>query len=337
MLKIKDIKQPVSKEMALFESKFKNSLKTSVPLLDKIMHYIIKRKGKQMRPLFVFLTAKLFNNVNESTYTAASLIELLHTATLVHDDIIDEANFRRGVFSINALWKNKISVLVGDFLLSRGLLLAVENEQFQLLKIMSTAVKEMSEGELLQIEKTRRLDITEEVYFEIIKKKTAALISACCEAGAASTNAHKNDILKMRTFGEKAGIAFQIKDDLFDYTQNPLIGKPTGIDIREKKMTLPLIYTLNNSDKKTKAFIINTIKNDSKNSRKVEQIINIVKEKKGLEYAKNKMNLFVNEALEILKEFENNESKSSLIKLVEYVVKREKWYQKIQLMKFFKP
>ncbi len=324
MLKIKDIKQPVSKEMALFESKFKNSLKTSVPLLDKIMHYIIKRKGKQMRPLFVFLTAKLFNNVNESTYTAASLIELLHTATLVHDDIIDEANFRRGVFSINALWKNKISVLVGDFLLSRGLLLAVENEQFQLLKIMSTAVKEMSEGELLQIEKTRRLDITEEVYFEIIKKKTAALISACCEAGAASTNAHKNDILKMRTFGEKAGIAFQIKDDLFDYTQNPLIGKPTGIDIREKKMTLPLIYTLNNSDKKTKAFIINTIKNDSKNSRKVEQIINIVKEKKGLEYAKNKMNLFVNEALEILKEFENNESKSSLINLVEYVVKREK-------------
>ena len=324
MLKIKDIKQPVSKEMALFESKFKNSLKTSVPLLDKIMHYIIKRKGKQMRPLFVFLTAKLLNNVNESTYTAASLIELLHTATLVHDDIIDEANFRRGVFSINALWKNKISVLVGDFLLSRGLLLAVENEQFQLLKIMSTAVKEMSEGELLQIEKTRRLDITEEVYFEIIKKKTAALISACCEAGAASTNAHKNDILKMRTFGEKAGIAFQIKDDLFDYTQNPLIGKPTGIDIREKKMTLPLIYTLNNSDKKTKAFIINTIKNDSKNSRKVEQIINIVKEKKGLEYAKNKMNLFVNEALEILNEFENNESKSSLINLVEYVVKREK-------------
>ena len=324
MLKIKDIKQPVSKEMALFESKFKNSLKTSVPLLDKIMHYIIKRKGKQMRPLFVFLTAKLFNNVNESTYTAASLIELLHTATLVHDDIIDEANFRRGVFSINALWKNKISVLVGDFLLSRGLLLAVENEQFQLLKIMSTAVKEMSEGELLQIEKTRRLDITEEVYFEIIKKKTAALISACCEAGAASTNAHKNDILKMRTFGEKAGIAFQIKDDLFDYTQNPLIGKPTGIDIREKKMTLPLIYTLNNSDKETKAFIINTIKNDSKNSIKVEQIINIVKEKKGLEYAKNKMNLFVNQALEILKEFENNESKSSLINLVEYVVKREK-------------
>ena len=324
MLNIKEIKKPISNEMNVFEDKFKSSLKTRVPLLDKIMHYIIKRKGKQMRPMFVFLCAKIFNNTKESTYTAASLIELLHTATLVHDDVIDEANFRRGVFSINALWKNKVSVLVGDFLLSRGLLLAVEKEEFGLLKIVSKAVKEMSEGELLQIEKTRRLDITEEVYFEIIKKKTAALISACCEAGAASTNAHKNDILKMRTFGEKAGIAFQIKDDLFDYTQNPLIGKPTGIDIREKKMTLPLIYTLNNSDKKTKAFIINTIKNDSKNSRKVEQIINIVKEKKGLEYAKNKMNLFVNEALEILKEFENNESKSSLINLVEYVVKREK-------------
>ena len=276
MLKIKDIKQPVSKEMALFESKFKNSLKTSVPLLDKIMHYIIKRKGKQMRPLFVFLTAKLFNNVNESTYTAASLIELLHTATLVHDDIIDEANFRRGVFSINALWKNKISVLVGDFLLSRGLLLAVENEQFQLLKIMSTAVKEMSEGELLQIEKTRRLDITEEVYFEIIKKKTAALISACCEAGAESTNAHKNDILKMRNFGEKAGIAFQIKDDLFDYTQNPLIGKPTGIDIREKKMTLPFISPLNNSDKKTYDKKYQTIsKNLSRYSKEFLKKINL--------------------------------------------------------------
>jgi octaprenyl-diphosphate synthase len=324
LLKIKDIKQPVSKEMALFESKFMNSLKTSVPLLDKIMHYIIKRKGKQMRPLFVFLTAKLFNNVNESTYTAASLIELLHTATLVHDDIIDEANFRRGVFSINALWKNKISVLVGDFLLSRGLLLAVENEQYQLLKIMSTAVKEMSEGELLQIEKTRRLDITEEVYFEIIKKKTAALISACCEAGAASTNANKNDILKMRSFGEKTGIAFQIKDDLFDYTQNPLIGKPTGIDIREKKMTLPLIYTLNKVDDKTKKYIINTIKNDSKNSIKVEEIIMLVKNNNGLDYAEKKMNSFYQQALNILDELPNNEAKNSLIKLLEYVIKREK-------------
>jgi octaprenyl-diphosphate synthase len=310
--------------MSLFENKFKESLKTNVSLLDKIMHYIIKRKGKQMRPMFVFLCSKLFNNVNESTYTAASLIELLHTATLVHDDIIDESNFRRGFFSINSLWKNKISVLVGDFLLSRGLLLAVEKEEFKLLKIVSKAVKEISEGELLQIEKTRKLDITEEIYYEIIKKKTATLISACCESGAQASNASTEDIEKMSDFGEKAGIAFQIKDDLFDYTQNPLIGKPTGIDIREKKMTLPLIYTLNKVDDKTKKYIINTIKNDSKNSKKVEEIIKLVKSNNGLDYAEKKMNSYYQQALNILEEFPNNEAKNSLIKLLEYVIKREK-------------
>ena len=310
--------------MSLFENKFKESLKTNVSLLDKIMHYIIKRKGKQMRPMFVFLCSKLFDNVNESTYTAASLIELLHTATLVHDDIIDESNFRRGFFSINSLWKNKISVLVGDFLLSRGLLLAVEKEEFKLLKIVSKAVKEMSEGELLQIEKTRKLDITEEIYYEIIKKKTATLISACCESGAQASNASQEDVKKMSDFGEKAGIAFQIKDDLFDYTQNPLIGKPTGIDIREKKMTLPLIYTLNKVDNKTKKYIINTIKNDSKNSKKVEEIIKLVKSNNGLDYAEKKMNLYYHQALNILEEFPNNEAKNSLIKLLEYVIKREK-------------
>ena len=310
--------------MSLFENKFKESLKTNVSLLDKIMHYIIKRKGKQMRPMFVFLSSKLFNNVNESTYTAASLIELLHTATLVHDDIIDESNFRRGFFSINSLWKNKISVLVGDFLLSRGLLLAVEKEEFKILKIVSKAVKEMSEGELLQIEKTRKLDITEEIYYEIIKKKTATLISACCESGAQASNASQEDVKKMSDFGEKAGIAFQIKDDLFDYTQNPLIGKPTGIDIREKKMTLPLIYTLNKVDNKTKKYIINTIKNDSKNSKKVEEIIKLVKSNNGLDYAEKKMNLYYHQALNILEEFPNNEAKNSLIKLLEYVIKREK-------------
>ena len=324
MLKIKNIKHPISEEMSLFENKFKESLKTNVSLLDKIMHYIIKRKGKQMRPMFVFLCSKLFNNVNESTYTAASLIELLHTATLVHDDIIDESNFRRGFFSINSLWKNKISVLVGDFLLSRGLLLAVEKEEFKLLKIVSKAVKEMSEGELLQIEKTRKLDITEEIYYEIIKKKTATLISACCESGAQASNASPEDVEKMSDFGEKAGIAFQIKDDLFDYTQNPLIGKPTGIDIREKKMTLPLIYTLNKVDDKTKKYIINTIKNDSKNSKKVEDIIKLVKSNNGLDYAERKMNLYYQQALNILEEFPNNEAKNSLIKLLEYVIKREK-------------
>jgi|TARA_B110000438_G_scaffold119761_1_gene116861 octaprenyl-diphosphate synthase len=324
LLKIKNIKHPISEEMGLFENKFKESLKTNVSLLDKIMHYIIKRKGKQMRPMFVFLSSKLFNNVNESTYTAASLIELLHTATLVHDDIIDESNFRRGFFSINSLWKNKISVLVGDFLLSRGLLLAVEKEEFKLLKIVSKAVKEMSEGELLQIEKTRKLDITEEIYYEIIKKKTATLISACCESGAQASNASKEDVKKMSDFGEKAGIAFQIKDDLFDYTQNPLIGKPTGIDIREKKMTLPLIYTLNKVDDKTKKYIINTIKNDSKNSIKVEEIIRLVKNNNGLDYAEKKMNSFYQQALNILDELPNNEAKNSLIKLLEYVIKREK-------------
>ena len=310
--------------MNVFEDKFKSSLKTRVPLLDKIMHYIIKRKGKQMRPMFVFLCAKIFNNTKESTYTAASLIELLHTATLVHDDVIDEANFRRGVFSINALWKNKVSVLVGDFLLSRGLLLAVEKEEFGLLKIVSKAVKEMSEGELLQIEKTRRLNITEDIYFDIIRKKTAALISACCESGAASSGTSEENINLMKEFGEKVGIAFQIKDDLFDYTQSPLIGKPTGLDIREKKMTLPLIYTLNNISKQKKRFIINTIKNDSKNSKKIERIISLVKETKGLEFAEKKMNDYYNEALGFLEKIKDSEAKTSLIELVKYVVKRQK-------------
>ena len=310
--------------MNLFENKFKKSLKTTVPLLDKIMHYIIKRKGKQMRPMFVFLCAKLFGETKESAYTAASLIELLHTATLVHDDVIDESNFRRGVFSINALWKNKISVLVGDFLLSRGLLLAVEKNEFELLKIVSHAVKDMSEGELLQIEKTRKLNITEEVYFEIIRKKTAALISACCAAGASSSQTSSENISQMKIFGEKVGIAFQIKDDLFDYTQSPLIGKPTGLDIREKKMTLPLIHTLNQVNKKEKSFIINTIKNDSKNSKKVEQIINLVKENKGLEFAENKMNEYYSESIKLLEKFDDNEAKDSLKKLVEFVVKRKK-------------
>ena len=324
MSEIKEIKKPIVDEMNLFENKFKKSLKTTVPLLDKIMHYIIKRKGKQMRPMFVFLCAKLFGETKESAYTAASLIELLHTATLVHDDVIDESNFRRGVFSINALWKNKISVLVGDFLLSRGLLLAVEKNEFELLKIVSHAVKDMSEGELLQIEKTRKLNITEEVYFEIIRKKTAALISACCAAGASSSETSRENISQMKIFGEKVGIAFQIKDDLFDYTQSPLIGKPTGLDIREKKMTLPLIHTLNQVNKKEKSFIINTIKNDSKNSKKVEQIINLVKENKGLEFAENKMNEYYSESIKILEKFDDNEAKDSLKKLVEFVVKRKK-------------
>ena len=324
MSAIKNIKAPIKEEINLFEQKFKDSLKSNVSLLDKIMHYIIKRKGKQMRPMFVFLSAKLFGKFEENTYRAASMIELLHTATLVHDDVIDEANFRRGFFSINSIWKNKIAVLVGDFLLSRGLLLAVKNEEFELLKIMSIAVQDMSEGELLQIEKARKLDITEEVYFDIIRQKTASLIAACCASGANSVGQNKEIVEKMRLFGEKAGIAFQIKDDLFDYTQSPLIGKPTGIDIREQKMTLPLIYTLNNIDKKLKNYIINIIKNHPKDDKKVAEVIALVKENGGLEYAKKRMQEYHNTALDLLNPFDDNKAKQSLVLLLDYVVNRQK-------------
>ena len=311
-------------EMDLFEQKFKDSLKSKVSLLDRIMHYIIKRKGKQMRPMFVFLSAKLFGKFDESTYRAASMIELLHTATLVHDDIIDEANFRRSFFSINALWKNKIAVLVGDFLLSRGLLLAVKHEEFELLKIMSTAVQDMSEGELLQIEKARKLDITEEVYFDVIRKKTATLIAACCASGANSVGQSKDVVQQMRLFGEKVGIAFQVKDDLFDYTQSPIIGKPTGIDIREQKMTLPLIYTLNTVNKKEKNYIINIIKNHHKDDKKVAEVIALVKKNGGLEYAEKAMHNYHDEAVELLNQFNDNEAKNSLILLLDFVVNRKK-------------
>ena len=321
---ISEIKYPIKEEMKLFEKKFKNSLQSKVPLLDRIMHYIIKRKGKQMRPMFVFLTSKMFGEMNEKCYRAASLIELLHTATLVHDDVVDEANLRRGYFSVNALWKNKISVLVGDFLLSKGLLLSVENEDFDLLKIVSSAVKDMSEGELLQIEKARRLDIKEEIYFEIIRKKTAVLISSCCACGTSAMNESEETIEKLSIFGEKVGIAFQIKDDLFDYTQSKLIGKPTGIDIREQKMTLPLIYTLNTVDKKTRGKIINIVKNHHKNDEKVAELIQLVQETGGLEYAEKVMLEYQKEALMLLESFPENEARKSLQKLVKYVIDREK-------------
>jgi octaprenyl-diphosphate synthase len=321
---IKDIKAPIKLEMNLFESKFKESLNSNVALLDRIMYYIIKRKGKQMRPMFVFLSAKLFGKFEENTYRAASMIELLHTATLVHDDVIDEANFRRGFFSINALWKNKIAVLVGDFLLSRGLLLAVKNKEFDLLEIMSAAVQDMSEGELLQIEKARKLDITEDVYFNIIRQKTATLIAACCASGANSVGQNKQVVEKMRLFGEKAGIAFQIKDDLFDYVQSSLIGKPTGIDIREQKMTLPLIYTLNSVDTKLKKYIVNIVKNHHTNDKKVAEVIKLVKESGGLEYAEKIMEIYHKEAMDILNDFENNEANKSLGLLLDYVVNRRR-------------
>ena len=277
-----------------------------------------------MRPMFVFLSAKLFDNFNEKTYRAASMIELLHTATLVHDDVVDEANFRRGFFSINSLWKNKIAVLVGDFLLSKGLLLAVKNEDFDLLKIMSAAVQDMSEGELIQIEKTRTLNITEEVYFNIIRKKTASLIAACCASGAKSAKQDNDVIKKMYLFGEKAGIAFQIKDDLFDYAENSFLGKPTGIDIKEKKITLPLIYTINSADRKLKNWIINVVKNHSEDNKKVNQLISIVTKNGGVAYAEQKMHDYHEEALNILKCFKDNEAKKSLMLLLDYVINRKK-------------
>jgi octaprenyl-diphosphate synthase len=324
MSTVNDIKKPIKAEMLLFESKFKESLRSPVPLLDKITHYIIKRKGKQMRPMFVFLCGKLFDDINDSTFRAASLIELLHTATLVHDDVVDDANMRRGFFSINAIWKNKIAVLVGDYLLSQGLLLSLENKEYNLLQLVSTAVREMSEGELLQIEKARKLDIEESVYFDIIRKKTATLIAACCACGADAANQKEEIVLKMQKFGELTGIAFQMKDDLFDYYNDNNIGKPTGIDIKEQKMTLPLIYALKKANKKEKKFIVNTVKNHNTDPVKVQKVLDFVKQSGGIEYTIEKMKQYQKEALAILHEFNDNEARKSLELLLNYVIERKK-------------
>lgn len=322
---VSQIKLPIEYEMELFEKKFSISMSSKVSLLNRITHYVVNRKGKQMRPMFVFLIAKMVNNgeVNERTYRGASVIELIHTATLVHDDVVDDSNRRRGFFSINALWKNKIAVLVGDYLLSKGLLLSIDNNDFDLLKIISVAVREMSEGELLQIEKARRLDITEAVYYDIIRQKTATLIAACCSLGAASVKPESNEIAKMRRFGELIGMAFQIKDDLFDYGDDK-IGKPTGIDIKEQKMTLPLIYALNNSTKKEKSWLINSIKNHNKDKNRVKEVIDFVKMKGGLDYAENKMMEFQREALLILEDYPESTYKNSLELMVNYVIERKK-------------
>ena len=325
MKTVSQIKQPIEYEMELFEKKFQLSMYSKVSLLNRITHYVVNRKGKQMRPMFVFLIAKMFNNgeVNDRTYRGASVIELIHTATLVHDDVVDESNKRRGFFSINALWKNKIAVLVGDFLLSKGLLLSIDNSDFDLLKIISAAVREMSEGELLQIEKARKLDITESVYFEIIRKKTATLIAACCEMGSQSVMASKTEVENMRQFGEYIGMAFQIKDDLFDYgTQK--IGKPTGIDIKEQKMTLPLIHSLNNCSKKEKRWVVNSIKNHNTNKVRVNELIHFVKEKGGLDYAVSKMIEYQKMALAILQQYPDSTYKESLKLMVNYVIERKK-------------
>jgi len=320
------IKQPILAEMELFEKKFHEAMSSKVALLNRITYYIVNRKGKQMRPMFVFLTAKMVSDgiVNERTYRGASVIELIHTATLVHDDVVDDSNRRRGFFSINALWKNKIAVLVGDYLLSKGLLLSIDNGDFDLLKIISVAVREMSEGELLQIEKARRLDITEDVYYEIIRQKTATLIAACCALGACSVNPEDSEVVeKMRKFGELIGMAFQIKDDLFDYTDDA-IGKPTGIDIKEQKMTLPLIYVLNHCTPKEKSWLINSIKNHNKDKKRVKEVIAFVKNNRGLTYAEEKMVEFQQEALTLIQDFPDSPYKDALTLMVNYVIERKK-------------
>jgi octaprenyl-diphosphate synthase len=322
-LTIDQIQAPIAQEMKDFEKKFRDSMKTNVMLLDQIMRYIVHRKGKQIRPMFVFLTAGALGSVSDATYRGATLIELMHTASLVHDDVVDDSNYRRGFFSINTLWKNKIAVLVGDFLLSKGLLLSIDYQDFSLLKIVSNAVKEMSEGELMQMEKARKLDITEDIYYDVIRQKTASLIASCCAVGAASVGANENFIEKSRLLGENIGMAFQIKDDLFDYGDEE-IGKPTGIDIKEKKMTLPLIYALNQADWWTKRKIINIIKNESQKPAKVAEVIKFVKESGGIAYTTQVMQTYVEKAFVILNEFEDSTYKASLKGLIDYTISRKK-------------
>ena len=316
------VQKIIGEELSKFESKFSEAVKSNAPLLDRIMKYIIKRKGKQLRPMFVFLSAKISGPINESTYRAAALVELLHTATLVHDDVVDESLERRGYFSINAIWKNKIAVLVGDYLLSKGLLLSTSNDDFKHLHILSEAVKQMSEGELLQIEKSRNLNLDEKIYFEIIKNKTASLLSSACAVGSWSSSKDEVVSNKMKIFGEKVGIAFQIKDDLFDYGTED-IGKPTGNDIKEKKLTLPLIYTLNNIDAATKRKIIFIIKNENKNKEKVKWLIEKVVAAGGIQYAQEKMNQYRDEALVILYEFPESPVRKALEDLVRYTTDRK--------------
>lgn len=312
----------IKNELESFEERFKTAVKGQTPLLNSILKYIVKRKGKQMRPMFVFLSAKLFGSTTEATYRAASLVEILHTATLVHDDVVDDSLERRGFFSVYALWKNKASVLVGDYLLSKGLMLSLENNDYRILHILTDAVKKMAEGELLQLEKARSLNLKEEIYYEIIRNKTASLLASACSAGAWSSTENDEFAEKMRVFGEKTGIAFQIKDDLFDYASED-VGKPTGNDIKEKKMTLPLIYSLNNIDKTTRRKVINIVKNNNNDKKKVSWVLDIVKDAGGIEYAKQKMHAYKLEALEVLEQCPNNEYRQGLKDLVDYVTERK--------------
>ncbi len=318
------IKAPIVEEMKTFDKFFQASMKSRAPLLNLLTNYVLRTKGKQMRPMFVLLSAKINGGITQKTYHAATLIELMHTATLIHDDVVDDSFERRGFFSINALWKNKIAVLLGDYLLAKGLLLAVDNGEFEMLKIVSETVKEMSEGELIQIEKSRKLDISEEVYFDIIRKKTATLIAACTAGGALSAGADAETIQKMKIMGENIGIGFQIKDDIFDYQPKGILGKPTGNDIQEKKMTLPLIYALNNATDSEKSHIIQLVRKYHKKHGKVKEVIDFVNQKKGIEYATERMNGFRNNAMEILNSFPNSEAKSAMEELVNYSTSRKK-------------
>ncbi|WP_207429498.1 polyprenyl synthetase family protein [Pedobacter sp. SYSU D00535] len=323
MSRLDEIKRPIERELDIFEDKFKSSMKSSVPLLDRITHYIVKRKGKQIRPMFVFFSASLCGGIREATHRGAALVELLHTATLVHDDVVDNSYERRGFFSVNALWKNKIAVLVGDFLLAKGMDLSLQHNDFGMLKIVNTAVQNMSEGELLQMEKARKLDIDEGVYFEVIRQKTASLIASCCACGAASTGSDEKQVEQMRLFGEKVGMAFQIKDDLFDFGTDD-VGKPLGIDIKEKKITLPLIYALSKATRAEKHRIITLVKNHNEDAQKVAEVIHFVRNSGGLAYAEMQMHRFQDEAFEILKSFPDNEARTGLEQLVRFTTERKK-------------
>lgn len=309
--------------MKLFEQKFYESMQSNVALLDKVTRFIVTTKGKQMRPMFVFLCAKLTGEASEKTFRGASMIELIHTATLVHDDVVDESFKRRNFFSINALWKNKIAVLVGDYLLSKAVLLSTDHKDFDLLAVISRTIREMAEGELLQLEKARKLDITEDVYYEIIRQKTATLIAACCEIGTLSTNSDEDLGKKMRDFGTFTGMAFQIKDDLFDYLTSNIIGKPVGIDIKEQKMTLPLIYTLKNASETERKYFFNTIKRYNNDTKRVKELIDFVKKSGGLDYAIGVMKDFQQKAKNILNEFPDSEAKHSLNLMLDYVIERK--------------
>ncbi len=320
---LEKIQNPIAEELIYFDKYFRSSMQSKVPLLDKVTQYILKRKGKQLRPMMVLLSAKICGGITPATYRGAALVELLHTATLIHDDVVDDADERRGFFSINALWKNKIAVLIGDFLLSRGLLMSLEHDDFQLLKIVSDAVRLMSEGELLQMEKARKLNIDEAVYFDIIRQKTASLFAACCYCGAASSTENKEEQELMRLFGEKVGIAFQIKDDLFDYGKDD-VGKPLGIDIKEKKMTLPLIHVLNQSGWSERRRIINIIRNHNTNPQKVQEVVDFVVKNNGLAYATQVMENYIQEALDILMQFPDTPARASMLELMNYSIVRKK-------------